>query len=191
VLLDETEKAHPDVLNLFYQVFDKGVLNDGEGRAVDFKNTLILLTSNLATDTITQLSESPVRPEAKEVVDAVRPELSKYFKPALLGRMTIVPYLTLDVEAIKQIVVLKVNKLARRMFENQRIKLEFGDEVVEAIAARCTEVEEGARNIDHILAQPVMPRISTETLTAMAKGQKPSALMLGTGDDGFTYTFTE
>ncbi len=191
VLLDETEKAHPDVLNLFYQVFDKGVLNDGEGRAVDFRNTLILLTSNLATDTITKLSESPVRPEPQEVVEAVRPELSKYFKPALLGRMTIVPYLTLSEEAIRQIVVLKVNKLARRMMESQRIKLEYGDEVVAAIAERCTEVEEGARNIDHILAQTIMPRISTEILQAMAQGQRPSRLVLGTGDDGFTYTFED
>ena len=189
VLLDESEKAHPDVLNLFYQVFDKGVLNDGEGRAVDFRNTLILLTSNLATDTITKMSESPVRPEVSEVIDAVRPELSQYFKPALLGRMTIVPYLTLDEEAIKLIVGLKLNKLAGRMFANQRIKLDYGDPVVQAIADRCTEVEEGARNIDHILAQTIMPRISTEILTAMAQGQKPGKLNLGYADEGFTYSF--
>lgn len=189
VLLDETEKAHPDVLNLFYQVFDKGVLNDGEGREVDFKNTLILLTSNLATDTITKLSESAVRPEAKEVVEAIRPELSKYFKPALLGRMSIVPYLTLNEEAIKQIVVLKLDKLAGRMMEGQRIKLEYGDEVVAAVADRCTEVEEGARNIDHILAQSVVPHISNKILEAMAAGKKPSKLVLGTGEEGFTYKF--
>ena len=189
VLLDESEKAHPDVLNLFYQVFDKGVLNDGEGRAVDFRNTLILLTSNLATDTITKMSESPVRPEVSEVIEAVRPELSQYFKPALLGRMTIVPYLTLDEEAIKLIVGLKLGQLAKRMFVNQRIRLDYGDPVVQAIADRCTEVEEGARNIDHILAQTIMPRISTEILTAMAQGQKPAKLNLGFADDGFTYNF--
>ena len=189
VLLDESEKAHPDVLNLFYQVFDKGVLNDGEGRAVDFKNTLILLTSNLATDTITKMSESPVRPEVSEVIEAVRPELSKYFKPALLGRMTIVPYLTLDEESIKMIVGLKMDKLAKRMFLNQRIRLDYGEDVVQAIADRCTEVEEGARNIDHILAQTIMPRISTEILTAMAQGKKPAKLNLGFADEGFTYGF--
>ncbi|MCB2186782.1 MAG: type VI secretion system ATPase TssH [Deltaproteobacteria bacterium] len=191
VLLDETEKAHPDVLNLFYQVFDKGILNDGEGREIDFKNTLILLTSNLATDTITKLAESPVRPEAAEVLETIRPELSQYFKPALLARMTVVPYLTLGQDSIKEIVQLKLNQLAARLYEGQRLKLVYGPEAVAAITDRCTEVEEGARNIDHILAQSIMPRISTEILEAMAQGRKPSQLTLGYTEEGFTYQFDQ
>ena len=189
VLLDEVEKAHPDVLNLFYQVFDKGILNDGEGRAVDFKNTLILMTSNLATDTITQLSESPVRPSNEEVLNAVRPELSKYFKPALLARMTILPYLTLDEDAIAEIVALKLNKLAGLLMQGQRIKLQYSQDVVKTITERCTEVEEGARNIDHILGQSLLPAISQKLLELMAEKNRPGLLNLGIDDQGFSYQF--
>ncbi len=191
VLLDETEKAHPDVLNLFYQVFDKGVLADGEGRNVDFKNTLILLTSNLASDTITQLCETPVPPEMDEVMEAVRPQLSQYFKPALLARMTVVPYLTLGPEALGDIVVLKLEQLKNRLLESQRIELHYDQAVVDQITQRCTEVEEGARNIDHILAQTIMPRIATTVLTAMAADQRPGGIVLGFGDGDFTLTLQE
>jgi type VI secretion system protein VasG len=189
VLLDETEKAHPDVLNLFYQVFDKGTLSDGEGRLIDCRNVLFILTSNLATATITKMCESPVRPEIDELITAIRPELSAYFKPALLARMTVVPFLTLPEAVLKEIVVLKLNKLGKRMFESQRIKFEYDPAVIDAVTSRCTEVETGARNVDHILAQNVMPRISQEILTALAQGIKPKVLKLGFTAEGFTYAF--
>ena len=192
VLLDETEKAHPDVLNLFYQVFDKGMLSDGEGRQIDCRNALFILTSNLGTDTITKMCSAPVRPEVSEVFDAVRPELSKWFKPALLARMNIVPYMILDEDTIKEITVLKLKKLARRLMENHRLRLEYSDEVLDEVAARCTEVETGARNIDYILSQNIMPKISTEILQAMAKGFKPKTLTLGyETEEGFTFKFDQ
>src|SRR5262245_12050285 len=115
VLLDEVEKADPDILNLFYQVFDKGMLSDGEGRTIDFKNTVILLTSNLETDTITSMCSAPIPPESKDVLAAIRPALSKWFKPALLARMTIVPYYTISMDAMGSIVRLKMNGVGKRL----------------------------------------------------------------------------
>jgi type VI secretion system protein VasG len=147
------------------------------------------LTSNLGTDTLTQLGESPVRPEPDEVLKAVRPELSQYFKPALLARMTVVPYLTLNEEAINQIVVLKLDKLGRLLKQEQRINLQYGDEVVKAIAERCTEVEEGARNVDHIMAQNLLPIISQKILEVMAEEGRPTVLNLGHDGQGFTFDF--
>ena len=187
VLIDETEKAHPDVLNLFYQVFDKGTLSDGEGREVDCRNALFLLTSNLATDTITKMTDTAVMPEPDELISAIRPELSAFFKPALLARMTILPYMTLPNEVLKEIVVLKLNKLKNRMFEANRTVLEYGDDVITEIADRCKEVETGARNIDQVIAQHIMPNISNEIISAMSKGIKPKQLVLGYEGDNFTF----
>ncbi len=191
VLIDETEKAHPDVLNIFYQVFDKGILSDGEGREIDCRNALFLLTSNLATDTITKMSESAIPPEMDELIAAIRPELSAFFKPALLARMTIVPYLTLPEDVLKQIVVLKLNKLKKRMFESQRTALLYGEEVIVEIANRCKEVETGARNIDQIIAQFIMPNISNEILGALSKGISPKHLSLGYRNDSFNFSIEE
>ncbi len=187
VLIDETEKAHPDVLNIFYQVFDKGILSDGEGREVDCRNALFLLTSNLATDTITKMTETAVMPEPEELVAAIRPELSAFFKPALLARMTILPYVTLPNNVLKDIVVLKLNKLKKRMFEVGRTELIYDEIIVNEIAARCVEIETGARNIDQIIAQHIMPSISNEILSAMAKGIKPKQLLLGYENDSFSF----
>lgn len=184
VLIDETEKAHPDVLNLFYQVFDKGMLSDGEGRVIDFKNTVIFLTSNLASDVITQLCSQGRRPSLETVTAAIRPILSNHFKPALLARMTVVPFYLLDASFMKEIVILKLEKLARRLSESNKIKFTYSPEVVEQIASRCQEVETGARNIDHIMRGTILPQISKEILTRMGQGEMPSQINLGLAEDG-------
>jgi type VI secretion system protein VasG len=176
VLLDEVEKADPEVLNLFYQVFDKGMLSDGEGRVVDFKNTIILLTSNLASDTIVSMASGPVRPEVDELINAIRPALIKHFKPALLGRMTVVPFYPISMEAMKEIVALKLGQVGKRLMESHRMKFECAPEVVELISQRCTEVESGARNIDHIINGTLLPMISTEILERLGTGTLTDSL---------------
>jgi len=184
VLIDECEKAHIDVMNLFYQVFDKGMLSDGEGRIIDFKNTVLFMTSNLGSDVITQLCSTPERPSLETVATAIRPILSHHFKPALLARMTIVPFYTLDPKYIKEIVILKLNKLVTRLSENQKIKLTYSPEVVEQISKRCTEVETGARNIDHIMNGTILPQMSQEILARMSEGVMPSEAYLDMAEDG-------
>ncbi len=192
VLLDEVEKAHLDVLNLFYQVFDKGMLSDGEGKEIDFANTVIFLTSNLATDVITEMCAEGERPPVDVVMAAIRPILSSHFKPALLARMTVIPYYTLAQDALKGIVALKLNKIVHRLFTNNKIRLEYTDAVVEQIAARCTEVETGARNVDFILRGSVMPQLSQEILARMGDAQMPSAVRLDMAEDGgLRFTFTD
>ncbi len=178
VLLDEVEKADPEVLNIFYQVFDKGMLADGEGRVVDFKNTVILLTSNLASETIVSMCGGPVKPDVDEVMNAIRPALIKHFKPALLGRMTVVPFYPISTDAMKEIVALKLNQVGKRLMESQRMKFEYDPAVVELISQRCTEVESGARNIDHIINGTLLPLISTEILERMGTGTLTDSLMV-------------
>lgn len=170
VLLDECEKADPQVMNLFYQVFDKGWLNDGEGRPINFRNTMILMTSNLATDTIMQLYASEEAPTSESVVDAIRPELSAHFKPALLGRMTIVPYRPIDAATMRTITELKLKKLAGLVHEAHGVQPTISDEVIDEITKRCTAVETGARNVDHILRGALTPVLAKELLTVMSKG---------------------
>lgn len=184
VLLDEVEKGHLEVLNLFYQVFDKGMLSDGEGRLIDFKNTVIFLTSNLATDVITEMTSGDEDLPIDVISQAVRPILSNHFKPALLARMTVLPYLTLKTDILKDIVVLKLNKLVNRLAETHKMKLTYANDVVNQIAARCTEVETGARNIDYIVSGSIMPRLSQEILTRMAGDEMPSHVNLGLSTDG-------
>jgi len=184
VLLDEVEKGHLEVLNLFYQVFDKGMLSDGEGRLIDFKNTVIFLTSNLATDVITEMTIGDDIPPLEVINQAVRPVLSNHFKPALLARMTVLPYLTLKTDILKDIVVLKMNKLVNRLAETHKMKLTYSDDVVKQIAARCTEVETGARNIDYIVSGSIMPKMSQEILTRMTEEEMPSQVHLGLSKDG-------
>jgi type VI secretion system protein VasG len=185
VLLDEVEKANLEVMNLFYQVFDKGVLSDGEGRVIDFKNTVIFLTSNLGTDIITELCADGQAPSVETVASAIRPVLSNHFKPALLARMALVPFLTLGSGVMKEIVELKLNKLAKRVMESHRMSLGFTPKVVDQIAARCVEVETGARNIDHIMTGTIMPKMSLEILNRMSQGTMPEAVMLDVEEDGF------
>jgi type VI secretion system protein VasG len=189
VLLDEVEKAHPDVLELFFQVFDKGRMEDGEGREIDFKNTVIILTTNAATDTLMKLVGDPeTMPEADALVKALKPELDKTFKPAFLGRMVIIPYMPVRDEALKKIIVLKLGKIQRRVQEAHRISLVCDDSVIEAVAARCTEVESGARNVDNILTNTLLPDVSRILLEALARGTKPAAIRVVIADDGnFAY----
>ena len=165
VLLDEVEKAHPDVLELFFQVFDKGRMEDGEGREIDFKNTIIILTSNAATETIMKLTADPeTAPTVEGLVKTIKPEMDKIFKPAFLGRMVIIPYYPIRDEAMKQIIRLKLGKIQRRLKNNHAMDLTYGDDVLNAISARCTEVESGARNVDNILTNTLLPEISNRIL---------------------------
>jgi type VI secretion system protein VasG len=191
VLLDEVEKAHPDVLELFFQVFDKGQMEDGEGREIDFKNTIILLTSNAGTETLMKLTADPeTMPGADGLARALKPELDKIFKPAFLGRLVIIPYFPVRDEALKSIVRLKLRKIVRRLQENHRIATEYGEDLVEAVAARCTEVESGARNVDNILTNTLLPEVSRMLLAEMAEGRQPNKLRVTLSADGaFQYSF--
>jgi type VI secretion system protein VasG len=189
VLLDEVEKAHPDVLELFYQVFDKGQMEDGEGRQIDFKNNILVLTTNAGTDTLMKLTADPeTMPDAEGLVKALKPELNKTFKPAFLGRTVIIPYFPIKDDAMKQIIRLKLGKVERRLRESHKVQLGYDDTVVNAIAQRCTEVESGARNVDNILTNTLLPEISRRLLEAIAEGTKPEAIRVGIGEGGaFTY----
>ncbi len=189
VLLDEVEKAHPDVLELFYQVFDKGNLEDGEGRSIDFKNTIIILTTNAATDTVAKLTaDKETMPGAEGLVTAIKPELNKIFKPAFLGRMMIIPYFPVRDEALKKIILLKLGKIQRRIQENHKIAMVCDDTVIDEVAKRCTEVESGARNVDNILSNTMLPEISRQVLSRMAEESPMERVQVGVGtDNNFTY----
>ncbi|MCU1292209.1 MAG: type secretion ATPase, ClpV1 family [Bryobacterales bacterium] len=190
VLLDEVEKAHPDVLELFFQVFDKGLMEDGEGRQIDFKNTIIILTSNAGTDTLAKLCADPeTMPSASGLVKALKPELDKVFKPAFLGRLVITPYFPIRDEALRQIIVLKLGKIQRRLQETHKLSLSYDTELVEEVAKRCTEVESGARNVDNILTNTLLPDISRNLLTAFAEGSKSDGIHVSLGENGsFVYS---
>jgi len=189
VLLDEVEKAHPDVLELFYQVFDKGKMEDGEGREIDFKNTIILLTSNACTDQIMNLTADPeTAPESEALAMALKPDLDKIFKPAFLGRMLIVPYYPIRDEALKHIIVLKLDKIKRRLMENHRIELLHDGSLIDEVASRCTEVESGARNVDNILTNSLLPDVARQLLGKMAAGEDLTSIRVKIGENGtFVY----
>ncbi|HUF28327.1 MAG TPA: type VI secretion system ATPase TssH [Gemmatimonadaceae bacterium] len=185
VLLDEIEKAHPDVLELFFQVFDKGVMEDGEGRQIDFRNTIIILTTNAGTDTLMRLCADPeTMPASDGLVKALKPELDKTFKPAFLGRTVIIPFFPVRDEAMKKIIVLKLGRVQRRLLETHRIVLSYDDALVEAVAARCTEVESGARNVDNILTNSLLPEVSRLLLETVASGGRLELVRVGVGEDG-------
>jgi type VI secretion system protein VasG len=190
VLLDEIEKAHPDVLELFFQVFDKGRMEDGEGREIDFKNCVIILTTNAGTDTIMKLTADPeTMPNHEGLVKALKPELDKVFKPAFLGRMFIIPYFPVRDENLKKIIRLKLGKIERRLMDTHKVRLEADETVLNAIAARCTEVESGARNIDNILTNTLLPAVSRLLLESLVAGARPAAIRVGVNEAGdFTYT---
>ena len=189
VLLDEIEKAHPDVLELFFQVFDKGRMEDGEGREIIFRNCIIILTSNAGTDTLMRLCADPeTMPGPEGLVRALKPELDKVFKPAFLGRMVIIPYFPIRDEALKKIIKLKLAKIQRRIQETHRIGLTYDDALVEEVSRRCTEVESGARNVDNILTNTLLPDISKQLLGTIAEGLKPESIHVTIGEDGaFAY----
>ncbi|WP_177327839.1 type VI secretion system ATPase TssH [Pseudomonas tussilaginis] len=170
VLLDEVEKADPDVLNLFYQIFDKGVANDGEGREIDFRNTLILMTSNLASDCISALCENGERPSAETLEKTIRPILSKHFKPALLARMRVVPYYPLGGPAMRELIEIKLARLGERLNRRQ-LDFSYCQNLVGHLAERCTQNDSGARLIDHLLDLHVLPLVADRLLDAMATGE--------------------
>ena len=190
VLLDEVEKAHPDVLELFFQVFDKGNMEDGEGRSINFKNNIIILTTNACTDQLMKLVADPeTAPGPRALIDTLKPELNKIFKPAFLGRMVLIPYYPVRDEALKQIIRLKLGKIQRRIKENHKVALTYDDAFLNEVANRCTEVESGARNVDNILTNSLLPDISRKILGGMAEGEKMTAIQVGIGEDGnFSYT---
>ena len=189
LLLDECEKAHPDVLELFFQVFDKGSMEDGEGREIDFKNTIIILTSNAATDIMMKLVADPeTMPSAAGIVTAMKPELNKIFKPAFLGRLVVIPYFPVRDETLRTIIKLKLRKIQKRIFENHKIELNYDPQLVEEVAKRCTEVESGARNVDNILTNTLLPEVSKTLLGQLAEGVKPTSIHVSVGEDGsFVY----
>jgi type VI secretion system protein VasG len=190
VLLDEVEKAHPDVLELFFQVFDKGMMEDGEGRQIDFKNTIIILTSNAGTDTLMKLCADPeTMPGPAGLVNALKPELNKVFKPAFLGRLVIIPYFPIRDENLKKIVMLKMAKIQRRLKETHHIDMTYDPALIDDVARRCTEVESGARNVDNILTNTLLPDISRQLLGRIAEGLTPESIRVGIGEDGsFVYS---
>jgi type VI secretion system protein VasG len=172
VLLDEVEKAHPDVLELFFQVFDKGKMEDGEGREIDFKNTIIILTSNAGTDTIMKLTSDPeTMPSPAGLVKALKPELDKVFKPAFLGRLVIVPYFPVRDEALKLIVASSWVRFSGVFRRRTGIALTHDEALIDEVAKRCTEVESGARNVDNILTNTLLPEISRQILGRLASGR--------------------
>jgi type VI secretion system protein VasG len=181
VLLDECEKADLEVMNLFYQVFDKGMLSDGEGRVVNFRNTVVILTSNLATDAIMKLHADGAKPSAEEVSAAIRPIVSKHFKPALLARMTMVPYRPMDPEILGEIAKLKLASLGKRIKLAHGTKVTFQDSLVGELVSRCTESETGARALDHALRGSLMPNLARSLLERMAQGGVPPVLEIGWG----------
>ncbi|MEN3109839.1 type VI secretion system ATPase TssH [Uliginosibacterium paludis] len=194
VLLDEVEKAHPDVMELFFQVFDKGVMDDAEGREIDFRNTIIILTSNAGSSTLMQacLNKSPEEIPSPEALDAlIRGQLNKTFKPAFLGRLKVVPYYPIADEVLEQIIRLKLDRIAARVETNHSAALSYTDDLVEAVLARCTEVDSGARNVDNILNGTMLPEIAGTVLSRMAEGKEIRKIKLSANDKGeFRYTIS-
>ncbi|MBL0726388.1 type VI secretion system ATPase TssH [Piscinibacter sp. HJYY11] len=190
VLLDEVEKAHPDVHELFFQVFDKGWMEDGEGRLIDFKNTIILLTSNAGSDLIMNLCKDPeLMPGPDAIAKALREPLLKVFPAALLGRIVTIPYYPLSEDMMGRIVKLQLNRIKKRVEANHDVPFTFNDEVVKLVVSRCNEVESGGRVIDALLTNTVLPRISHEYLTRLASGKPLAKVELTVADGDFAYAF--
>jgi type VI secretion system protein VasG len=191
VLLDEVEKAHPDVHEIFFQVFDKGYMEDGEGRFIDFKNTLILLTTNAGTELIAGMCKDPeLMPEAEGLAKALREPLLKVFPPALLGRLVTIPYYPLSDEMLGRIVQLQIKRIKKRVEGRYKIPFEVGDEVVKLVVSRCTESESGGRMIDAILTNTMLPAISREFLQRTMAGQPIGRVKVGVTDGDFSYEFS-
>ncbi|WP_315759969.1 type VI secretion system ATPase TssH [Sphingomonas sp. Y38-1Y] len=190
VLLDEVEKAHPDVHEMFFQVFDKGFMNDSEGRHIDFKNTVILLTSNVGTDLVMSMSEDEeMKPEPEALATALRPELLKVFPPALLGRLLVLPYYPLSPTMLGGIVRLQLDRIRKRIAENHKIAFSYGDDVVDLIVSRCKEVASGGRMIDAILTNTMLPEMSIALLERQMAGAEVAAIDVSVEGQGFRYDF--
>jgi type VI secretion system protein VasG len=190
VLLDEVEKAHSDVHEIFFQVFDKGIMEDGEGRLIDFKNTLILLTSNVGTQLIAGMCKDPdLMPEPDALADALRKPLLEVFPPALLGRLVVVPYFPLSDALMGDIVRLQLERIRKRVEQNHKVPFTYDDAVVAQVVARCTEMESGGRMIDAILTNTILPAVSGEILRRMLEGKALTGIRIGAADGSFTYAF--
>ncbi len=190
VLLDEVEKAHPDVHEIFFQVFDKGQMEDGEGRLIDFKNTIILLTTNVGSDLIMNMCKDPdLMPDVEGLQKALREPMLKVFPAALLGRMVVIPYYPLSDDMLKEITRLQLGRIQKRIAENHGATLEYGDDVLDLIVSRCTEVESGGRMIDAILTQTMLPEISNAFLQRMMAGERIERVGIGVEGNEFTYEF--
>jgi type VI secretion system protein VasG len=192
VLLDEVEKAHPDVHEIFFQVFDKGVMEDGEGRVIDFKNTLILLTTNAGTELISRVCKDPANiPEPEEIAKALRQPLLEIFPPALLGRLVTIPYYPLSDEMLKAITRLQLNRIKKRVENTHKVAFDYDDDVVDLIVSRCTETESGGRMIDTILTNSLLPDMSREFLTRMLEGKALAGVRISTRDNELHYDFND
>ena len=190
VLLDEVEKAHSDVHEIFFQVFDKGFMEDGEGRFIDFKNTLILLTTNVGTEVIARMCKDPeLMPDPEGLNKALREPLLKIFPPALLGRLVTIPYYPLTDEMLGRIVKLQLGRIKKRIEERHKVPFEYSEDVVKLVVSRCTESESGGRMIDAILTNTMLPALSREFLTRMMEGGVPQAVKVGVKDSDFSYAF--
>jgi type VI secretion system protein VasG len=190
VLLDEVEKAHPDVHEIFFQVFDKGWMEDGEGRYIDFKNTIILLTTNVGSDLVMSMCKDPeLLPQPEGLAKALREPLRKVFPAALLGRLVVVPYYPLSDGMLANIVRLQLDRIKKRVAENHKVPFDYDEQAVKLIVSRCAEVESGGRMIDAILTNTVLPRVSVEYLQRLAEGQALSAVRLSVENNDFAYTF--
>lgn len=191
VLLDEIEKAHPDVLEMFFQVFDKGVMDDAEGREIDFRNTLIILTSNVGSQLIMQnCLNKPAEdmPDADTLTEQRRPALYKAFKPTFLGRMKVIPYYPISDDVLEKIIRLKLDRIGARVRENHQAQFVYDTPLVEAVLARCTEVDSGARNVDHILNGSLLPEVADTVLARMAEGGAIERIKVGVDKrGGFKY----
>ncbi|PZQ74466.1 MAG: type VI secretion system ATPase TssH, partial [Variovorax paradoxus] len=190
VLLDEVEKAHPDVHEIFFQVFDKGWMEDGEGRLIDFKNTIILLTTNAGSELVMSMCRDPeLLPDPNALADALKAPLMKVFPPALLGRIVTIPYYPLSPDMMKKIVRLQLGRIKKRVEANHGVPFEYSDAVVDQVVARCQDPESGGRVIDAILTNTVLPTISVEYLQRLASGGEIKKVALDVKDSDFTYAF--
>ena len=188
VLLDEVEKAHPDVHEIFFQVFDKGVMEDGEGRQIDFKNTLILLTTNAGTDMIAGLCSDPeLMPEPDAIAKSLRDPLLKIFPPALLGRLVTIPYYPLSDEMLKSITRLQLERIKKRVEATHKVPFDYADAVVDLVVSRCTETESGGRQIDAILTNSMLPELSRQFLNHLLEGKQISGVSVAVQDGDFSY----
>jgi len=190
VLLDEIEKAHKDVHEIFFQVFDKGEMEDAEGRYINFKNTIILLTSNVGTDLIVNMCKDPtLLPTPEGIAKALKEPLLKVFPAALLGRLVVVPYYPINDEMLQKIILLQLGRIQKRVLENHNIPLTYDDSVVKLVSARCSDPASGARMVDAILTHHLLPEISREYLNRMIEGKGISKIHIGVENSDFTYTF--
>jgi type VI secretion system protein VasG len=190
VLLDEVEKAHPDVHEIFFQVFDKGWMEDGEGRSIDFKNTIIILTTNAAQDIIVNMCKDPdIMPNPEGLEKALRAPLVKVFPDALLNRLVVVPYYPISKEMLQMIIKLNLSRVEKRVQANHKVPFTFDDSVPELIGKRCTELERGARMVDALITNTLLPEIGREFLNRLVAGSNIRRVHVGTNNGNFSFAF--